>query len=131
MKINKNIEIEDTKINFGDIACNVITDEILKCGYKVNNKNVYVKRVNLGTLPTSGEKNVNHGLTNFIPIRIEGIAYNSDLSDIIPLPFATPFGQEQNYSVQVSLTNSVIYILTYNNNSDKVGYLDIYFIKKS
>lgn len=110
---------------------NFVTDgTAVKCGYKIDGKDVYVKRISLGVLPNKNEKSVPHGITNFIPIKFEGIAYSSDLTDIIQLSSATPYGSNnQNYSVQVSLTKTTVYILCYNDNSNKTGYLNIYFVK--
>lgn len=102
----------------------------VKCGYKIDGKDVYVKRISLGVLPNKNEKNVPHGITNFIPIKFEGIAYSDNLSDIIQLSSVTPYeSNNQNYSIQVSLTKTSVYILCYNDNSDKTGYLNIYFVK--
>ena len=109
----------------------ITTDgEAVKCGYKIDNKDVYVKRISLGVLPNKNEKTVPHGITNFIPIKFEGIAYSDDLSDIIQLSSTTPYeSNNQNYSIQCSLTKTSVYILCYNDNSDKTGYLNIYFVK--
>ena len=128
MKINENILVGNTGKKVGDVMQNIYTNESVKCGYKVNGKDVYVKLIDLGYLPNAGSKNVLHGLTNFTPIKIEGIAYSDTLSNVISLPFATPyFAGKNNLSVQCSLTASSIYILTYNNDSNLRGYLNIYY----
>lgn len=129
MKINENIQVGESNITFKDLACNIITGQSVKAGYKVDGKEVYVKRIGLGTL-NAGEKIIAHGLTNFIPIKFEGIAYSANLENILTLPFPTPYQNQVDYDIQVSLTATTIYILCYNDNSDKVGYLDIYYVNK-
>ena len=110
-----NIENAINEINY-----NIITDgEAVKCGYKIDNKDVYVKRINFGNLPNSTLKDVNHNITNFSKIvKIEGTALtNTGYGYSIP-----------NNNMLVFYTNEYVRITTTTNESDYNAEINIYYL---
>ena len=105
-----------------------ITDgEPVKCGYKIDGKDVYIKRVSVGNLPNATTKNVPHGLTNFTIIENpRGYATASDGTNTIPLPELHIDGLA--YSVMLEVDETNIKIRAGSNRSDYIGYVDIYFV---
>ena len=105
----------DAEINY-----NIITDgEAVKCGYKIDNTDVYVKRINFGNLPNSTLKDVNHNITNFSKIvKIEGTALtNTGYGYSIP-----------NNNMIVFYTNEYVRITTTTNESDYNAEINIYYL---
>ena len=99
---------------------NFVTDgTAVKCGYKIDNKDVYVKRINFGNLPNSTLKDVNHNITNFSKIvKIEGTALtNTGYGYSIP-----------NNNMLVFYTNEYVRITTTTNESDYNAEINIYYL---
>ncbi len=124
---SENIEYNnDTLKNYLDKEINIITDgEPVKAGYKVDGKDVYIKRVNLGTLPTAGSgKTIEDGLTHTAIkcLDIRGFATDGD-------------GNYQNtlngYDTRLTLNPNGLSISIKNENYTAfTGVADIYFIEK-
>lgn len=99
----------------------IITDiSDSKCGYKIDNKDVYVKRINFGSLPNKSYKDVNFNIGNLHEIvKIEGTALtNTGYGYSIP-----------NNNMLVFYTNKYIRITTTTNESDYNAKLFIYYTK--
>lgn len=100
---------------------NFVTDgPAVKCGYKIDNKDVYVKRINFGALPNKSYKDVNFNISNLYKIvKIEGTALtNTGYGYSIP-----------NNNMLVFYTNEYIRITTTTNESDYNAKLFIYYTK--
>lgn len=113
------------------LSINIITDdEPQYCGYKINDKDVYVKRINLGNLPNASTKDVDIGIpSNQIGsiIEIKGMAYSSAVGYLpLPYPYGTTTGGIGVY-INISSTNSFIRIGTGADRSAFTAYVDLYF----
>ena len=122
------IYLGSNKVAGGGIGVDINTDsEPVKCGYKVDGKEVYVKRVNCGNLPNATTKNIAHGLSNFNIIKKpEGFATASDGTNTIPLPELHIDGLAYSVSLEVDKTN--IKIRAGSDRTYYIGYVDIYFV---
>ena len=91
-----------------------------RCGYKVDNKDVYVKRVYFGALPNTGDKTVPSGVdfSEYTLYKIEGICKYSTNNIAFPLPFSHP--TTLRYSIMVNIDNSNNIAVT--TGSDRSGY---------
>lgn len=110
-----NIENAINEINY-----NIITDgEAVKCGYKIDNKDVYVKRINFGALPNKSYKDVNFNISNLYKIvKIEGTALtNTGYGHSIP-----------NNNMLIFYTNEYVRITTTTNESDYNAEINIYYL---
>lgn len=114
-QFQNNIEnaINETKYN-------IITDGTeVKCGYKIDGKDVYVKRITYGALPNKSYKDVNFNISNLYKIvKIEGTALtNTGYGYSIP-----------NNNMLVFYTNEYIRITTTTNESDYNAEINIYYL---
>lgn len=110
-----NVENAINEINY-----NIITEgEAVKCGYKIDNKDVYVKRINFGALPNKSYKDVNFNISNLYKIvKIEGTALtNTGYGYSIP-----------NNNMLVFYTNEYVRITTTTNESDYNAEINIYYL---
>lgn len=98
----------------------------IKAGYQIDGKDVYVKRINLGTFPSSGNKDVSLGVTVNRVIAIEGSAYRSTDGTFFPLPF-TSTNPSLNIAVWVQ-GGTLIRISVGTDRSALVGWVDVYYI---
>lgn len=124
---SENIEYNDNTLkNHLDKEINIVTDgEPVKAGYKVDGKDVYIKRINLGTLPEANSgKSVADGLehTKIIIIKIEGFATNTsgDYQNTLS-GYDTRFTVNPN-GLSISIKNE--------NYTAFTGVADIYYINK-
>lgn len=101
----------------------------VKCGYKIDNKDVYVKRINFGKLPNATSKSVASGINfdNHTLIKIEGIAKYQNNSIAFGLPLAHPTVLANSIMVNIDASNNLV-ITTGRDRTDYLGYLDIYYI---
>lgn len=100
-------DIDETKEKIENLSIYSTEEQIV--GKWINNKPIYRKVVNFGTLPNTAEKSVSHNINNFnFATKIDGIAYNND-GRTFPLP-ALSFGISSG-----SITPS-IYIFADKNN---------------
>ena len=120
-----NIENAINEINY-----NIITDgEAVKCGYKIDNKDVYVKRINFGALPNNTSKSVNTNIdfNQNTLIKIEGIAkYNSN-NIAFPIPFTNPSDFSYTIGVNIDNDNNIV-VTTGTDRSSYNGIFNIYYI---
>lgn len=92
----------------------------------IDNKRVYVKRLDIGNLPNATTKNVNHGLSNVKIERLEGVATNNGLQ-ALPLPFASEQGASS--SIRLQSWGSYVSVYTGTDRSAFTGVVDIYYTK--
>lgn len=109
----------------------------VKAGYKIDNKDVYVKRINLGTLPNKTTKTVSTGLstTNIDIQKVEGIAGGSTSTGYfyITLPDVNPNTLSYATRITFTSTNNIYNIVvdcTGIDRSNYTGHLDVYFTYK-
>ena len=111
--------------NIEDVTQRDITTdgEPVKCGYKVDGKDVYVKRVNYGTMPNATSKEVSHGLdiTKITVLKVEGIARANNI--YLNLPHATT---DKDTDIMFINWNNV-YIRSGIDRSEFTAYIYIYF----
>ena len=90
-----------------------------------NGKAVYVKLVDLGTLPASGNKNVTYSSTSVIPVSIEGYVRTSSgyLND---MPFFDVSGTQK---CKVYATETKVVVVTYSDCSSNTGYAIVKYTK--
>lgn len=109
---------------------NFSTDSLaVKCGYKIDGKDVYVKRIFFGDLPNSEIKEVDTGIdfSQYEIIKIEGYCKYKNNNVGFPIPFVNP--TNLSLSIMVNITdNNCIQILTGNDRSNYVAWFSIYFI---
>lgn len=106
-------------------AINIITDEETSTNEFINNKQVFVKRIDCGTLPNATRKIVSTGLSNIEIIRTNGIALGSNIQ--LPLPFSYP---DIASCIGIMIVDNSIYINTGTDRTNLIGYIDLYYIKK-
>lgn len=108
----------------------IVSEAPIKTGRKIDGKDEYVARVNLGSLPNEGSKDVtlpfdSSGITL---IRIDATAYNSATNVWMTLPFPTDTGAGQ---ATILLVNNILRIITGSDRSSFTGKADIYFTYNS
>lgn len=93
-----------------DLTNTYSSDEVL-IGKWINNKPIYRKTFNFGTLPDTTEKSISTNLNaNDVHIvKIYGIAYRSSDDTYYTLPYASPT-DENNISCLVVKTNNILNI---------------------
>lgn len=106
----------------------ITTDgEPVKCGYKIDGKDVYVKRVGCGNLPNATTNKIASGLFStdikiVKPLSGEG---NASSGYSIPLPYVSTV---QTSCIGLTFLNTgEISIATGFDYSAYIGYVDIYF----
>lgn len=124
-QFQNNIENAINEINY-----NIITDgEAVKCGYKIDNKDVYVKRINFGTLPNNTSKSINTNIdfNQNTLIKIEGIAkYNSN-NIAFPIPLTNPINLAYSISVNIDNDNNIV-VITGSDRSSYSAIFNVYYI---
>ncbi|MBO5142690.1 MAG: hypothetical protein J6C46_06785 [Clostridia bacterium] len=108
-----------------------------KAGYKIDNKDVYVKRINLGNLPNKTAKTVSTGLstTNIDIQKAEGLAGGSTSAGYfyITLPDVNPNNLAYATRITFTSTNNIYNIVvdcTGIDRSNYTGHVDVYFTYK-
>ena len=101
----------------------------VKCGYKIDNKDVYVKRINFGSLPNTTSKSVTTGIdfSNHTLIKIEGIGKYQGNNIALPLPYSHPTRLDFNIMVNIDASNNLV-VTTGTDRSSTKGYFNIYYI---
>lgn len=121
------LEINDKLIK----KTNIITDGApVKTGKKIDGKDEWVKRINFGSLPNAGGKNVAHGLNvNNITITfISAIVKNVTTNDHLNIPYAVAYQNPSGLSnISLDITPGGIYIYTGVNRSSLTAIVEIYF----
>ena len=99
------------------------TDE-KKIGYWIDDKPVYRKVINIGSLPNNSVKDVQHNISNaYEYITIRGVAYRASDDFTIPLPFVST--DTKSYDVMCSVYGSYIRVST---ASDRTAFAKVYII---
>ena len=104
----------------------------VKCGYKIDGHDVYVKRIDFGPLPNKSSKVIASGIdfNNATLVKLEGIAKYSTNNIAFTIPFANPSTLEYSIMLNVDNSNNVV-ITTGSNRSDYNGVVTIYFYYNS
>ncbi|MBQ9023820.1 MAG: hypothetical protein IJ105_01210 [Bacilli bacterium] len=95
----------------------------VKCGYKVDNKDVYVLRKNGGYLPNNSSKTVDTGIIGGNLIDIKGQIY-PPTGNQSPIPYNSPTTGVYGY---YNPTTGLISITTLSDRSNNTFYIDFYF----
>jgi hypothetical protein len=131
-KINENTEIGDNGIKLKDLSYNLITEgSVVKCGYSVDDKEVYVKRINLGSCPNSTYKLVDTGLiiNNINVLNLKGIAIWNKYILTLPYIQINSDGLTTS-SISIYLEGNSITINSSGDMSSGTAIVDIYFTYK-
>jgi hypothetical protein len=118
----------DEKIN-EKIDQHIITGQEFATNEFIDGKQVYRKRINIGNLPNSDTKDVETGLSNVNPIKIEGMAYRSADNVFFPLPYVDTFSVGNNIAMNFQASLSKIRIVTGTDRTALTGYIDLYYTK--
>ena len=96
----------------------------------IDGKYIYKKTISVGPLPSSGNKTVQHNISNISrAIKVEGYAYDPNQSKSQFMPFVTSGGNGQ---ASVSVTSSNIEVVVGSDRSSYTeAYVTIYYIKTS
>jgi len=106
----------------------IVTGQEVATNEYIDDKRVYVKRYNCGSLPNNGIKTIPHNLSGVTTVRVEGF-YKIENRDatIFPLQYID-FGAQSNSSTfYVGSVNIVIN--TWGDKTDCTAYIDIYYTK--
>lgn len=108
----------------------IVTGQEVATNEYIDDKRVYVKRFDCGSLPNNSVKTIAHNLTGVTTVKVEGFykPSNSDIS-IFPLEF-TDMGTPSNSS-SFYVGSSNIVITTWGNKTNSNGYVDIYYTKNN
>lgn len=91
-------------------------------GKWIDNRTLYRKIINTGSLPNNTVKNVAHGISNLRrAVKLYGYAFRSSNSITIPLPYAST----AEWTVGLNVADSNISITTF---SDRTPYTESYVI---
>lgn len=117
------LKAENLNNNFNEVKkSDIITNgEIVKCGYKIDGKDVYVKRINVGKLPNNSEITLDIGI-------------NSTTAQIVDINVCTTGNYQQkipNNATYSLLTPTGLVIGTSVNYSDYNAIATIEFIYNS
>lgn len=120
------------KINPKLINENLITGgNAIKTNERVDNKEVYKKRIEFGYLPNNSEKSVatNIDLSKNKIYKIEGYCQSVSNNVGFPLPFANP--KNLGMSIMINITNDAqINVTTGYDRSGYKAWFDVYFYQK-
>ena len=99
------------------------------CGYTIDNKPVYVKRFNFGSLPNATSKSVATGIDfdNYMLVKIEGIAKYATNNIAFAIPFAHPTNLANSIMVNIDASNNLV-ITTGVDRRGYNGYINIYYM---
>lgn len=112
---------------------NIITGQEIATNDYVDGKQVFVERVDLGTLPNTSRKNVNLNLdlSKISIVKISGIAVRTSDYNNFPLPFPSNSG---GYAIGINPRiidgSSILAVETGIDRSNLTGSVDIYYTKK-
>ena len=126
------IEPTGTECNLSYIgdknSYNLVTEATpIKTGRKIDGKEEYVYRVNLGSLPNNSTKTYNLPFTIGKCYRVEGVAHRSTDGVDFPLPYVNP-GAGMAFHIGIwTLQNKQLVVNTATDRSDLTGYVDIFF----
>lgn len=134
-QVNGELYIADTnrenKINVKEsldnkIDCYSISTTPQKIGYKINDKDVYVKKIGIASFPNSKTEFYDTGLENVDFVKIEGMAKRDSDGTYFPIPF--PSNQLNNViTATASRDTGQVAIITGSDRSALYGYINVYF----
>ena len=104
----------------------IVTGQEVATNEYEDGKQVFAKKINIGSLPNAARKTVQTDLTNVKVTKIHGIARDSSLQ--IPLPFVYP---ELPSCIGVMFVNGNIYINTGSDRTGLTGEITIYYTKNT
>ena len=103
---------QDNVINTLNEERSYSTEEVNTGKKWIDGKPIYRKTIDCGALPSSGDKNVNHNISNLGYVtEIDGFSYNSTTKLTLNIPH-TYTSEAQCVSVVVSETNIVLHVGT-------------------
>ncbi len=103
----------------------VIGKEVATNEYE-GGKQVFIKKIDIGSLPNATRKTVETGLSNVKVIKLHGIARDSSLQ--IPLPFVYP---ELPSCIGIMFVNGSLYVNTGSDRTGLTGEITIYYTKNT
>lgn len=109
---------------------NITTDgNAVKCGYQIDGKDVYVKRIYFGALPNEASKTVATGIdfSTHTLIKIEGIAKYATNSIAIPIPSVAPATLAYTVMVNIDASSNLV-VTTGSDRSAFNAWFNIYYI---
>lgn len=118
------------------IKTNIVTGQEVATNEYIDGKQVFVKRINLGSLPNANEKIVTTDLNvnNVNIIKIDGIAYGSatSISYILTLPDINPLDYSRATRLTMDTENNIwrVKIRAGVDRSNYTGYANVYYTKK-
>lgn len=124
------VPINDTNLNKlqTDLLNTINDNEEFTTNRIINGKQEYGKKIDLGTLPDTSQKDVSIGIdmTKVTVTKMEGVAYRSTDNSVFPLPLVTITGTE---SIQFFIYGNTIRVITGTDRSNCTGFVIIYYTK--
>ena len=108
------------------LKTNIVIGKEVATNVYIGDKQVFIKKIDIGSLPNATRKIVETGLTNVKVTKIHGIARSSTIQ--IPLPFAYP---ELPSCIGVMFINGSLYINTGSDRTDFTGEITIHYTKNT
>lgn len=108
------------------LKTNVITGQEVATNEYEDGKQVFAKKINIGSLPNATRKTVQTGLSNVKVIKLHGIARDSSIQ--IPLPFVYT---ELPSCIGIMFVNGSLYINTGSDRTGLTGEITIYYTKNA
>lgn len=129
MKINEKLIPKLNELN--ELKFNLVTGgNPLKTGRKIDGKDEYIKRLNLGSLPNATQKVYNIGITTNQTITSFYIYGKSKLNEYIPIPRTTGQNAYVNYYINANGTDLQLVLNPTMDMSRFTGYLEICYIEE-
>lgn len=108
------------------LKTNVTTGQEVATNEYEDGKQVFAKKINIGSLPNAARKTVQTDLTNVKVTKIHGVARDSSLQ--IPLPFVYP---ELSSCIGIMFVNGSLYINTGSDRTGLTGEITIHYTKNT
>lgn len=108
------------------LKTNIITGQEVATNVYIGDKQVFIKKIDIGSLPNATRKIVETGLTNVNVTKIHGIARDSSIQ--IPLPFVYT---ELPSCIGVMFVNGSLYINTGSDRTGLTGEITIHYTKNT
>lgn len=108
------------------LKTNITTGQEFATNEYENGKQVFAKKINIGSLPNAARKIVETGLTNVKVTKLHGIARDSSIQ--IPLPFVYT---ELPSCIGIMFVNGSLYINTGSDRTGLTGEITIYYTKNT
>ena len=108
------------------LKTNIVIGQEVATNVYIGDKQVFIKKIDIGSLPNAARKIVETGLTNVKVTKLHGIARDSSLQ--IPLPFVYP---ELPSCIGVMFVNGSLYINTGSDRTGLTGEITIHYTKNT